>query len=279
MIELKNINKNYKKIRALNNINLSFEKGHIYGMLGNNGAGKSTIVKMVGNLISCSSGEVVFDNLPLFDNENAMNSIAIAGDYCDFLPTKKIEKLLENALFFNENFDFGYAIDLCEKFGLDINQKMNALSTGYETIFKFIMAVSSGKEFIFLDEPILGLDAINRQKVYEVIMEAFSRSECSIIICTHLIDEIANLIDRVVFVKYGDIVYEGDKDELIDRVCVVSGRAEEVEKFIQNKKVINKNNFNGIMTCYVHSDTADKGGCDIALSKGTLQNIFISICS
>ncbi len=278
MIKLKNVVKRYSRAVALDNVSMQFEKGHIYGLLGNNGAGKSTIVKMIGNLITYSEGQITYDSKPLFENETAMRNIAIAGDYCNYFPDKKIIKLFKDALFFNKNFDLDYAVSLSDKFEMDVNKKLSALSTGYVTIFKFILAVASGKEFIFLDEPVLGLDAINRQKIYEVILEAFGKNECSIIISTHLIDEISNLIDRIIFIKYGKILFDGDKDELLKRVYVAKGKCEDVNAFVSGKKVISKSNFNGVMTCYFYGDIYDKNDYEITLGKSTLQNIFINVC-
>jgi len=138
------------------------------------------------------------------------------------------------------------AIELSRKFGLDIKKKMKSLSTGYHTIFKTITTLASNAPIMIFDEPILGMDANHREIFYKEVLNSYIENPKTIILSTHIIEEIADLLERVVIINDESIMLDEEVAQLIEKAYTVSGREEKVNQYIQDKDCIHE----GIMASF-----------------------------
>jgi len=277
-IAIKNISKNFGNINALDNVTITFEENKIYGLLGRNGAGKSTLLNIITNRIFSDSGSIMINNQPARENDQALRKVYLRSEK-DFYPeSMKVKDAFKWTKEFYPDFDMEYAVSLSEKFTLNIKSKIKSLSTGYTTIFKVITALASNVPYILLDEPILGLDANHRDLLYKIIIEKYSQFPCTIVMSTHLIEEIAPLIEDVIIIKEGKVISNDSKEELLSKGYTVSGPASLIEKYIEGKNVLSVHTIGGLKTAYVLEPPAHVNLPE-GLEAGVmdLQTLFIQL--
>ncbi len=275
-IELKNLTKRYKDTTALYDISLTIEYGKIYGLLGRNGAGKSTMVNLISNRIFASSGEIFIDGEASVENDAALRKVFTMSEH-NLLPTnKKFKDAVKLTKLFYPGFDEDYANALAAKFGLDVNKKLMSLSTGYSSIAKLILALASGADYVFFDEPVLGLDANHRELFYKELIERYSETGSTYIISTHLIDECANLIEKAIIIDRGVLVTADDTESIMSDSYTVTGAAELVDKYTAGKQVIGSDTVGGIKSAYVKGkpENVPQG---LEISKASLQSLFVQM--
>lgn len=203
MIELKNVTKRYKDKVALSNCSVTIPKGQIIGLFGANGAGKTTWMKSIMGFLSIDEGEITLDGEKI-DEHNIFKLSFATGDH-SFFPsiTAEDHKLFYQMQFpkFNEKrFDA-----LMEFFELPLKKKISEFSLGMQNQFEVVLAISQGAEYTFMDEPFAGNDVFNREDFYEVLVSVLNEDE-TVIISTHLIEEIAAYIDRAILIRKGEII-------------------------------------------------------------------------
>ena len=277
-IELKNVTKNYGDICALKNVSLKFEQDKIYGLLGRNGAGKTTLLNIITNRIFADSGEVYVNGQIASENDAVLKQIHMMSEKNFYPDGMKVRDAFRWTKEFYPDFDEAYAKDLAEKFGLNINKKIKTLSTGYGSIFKMITTLSTNAPYLLFDEPVLGLDANHRDMFYRTIIEKYAEKPCTIVISTHLIEEVANVIEDIVIIKNGEIIKSESREELMSKGYTASGSAKAVDSFIADKNVMGTDSLGGLKTAYilgsVEQDAVPEG---IEISKIDLQKLFIQL--
>ncbi|MBO0462047.1 ABC transporter ATP-binding protein [Enterococcus sp. DIV1298c] len=187
---VKSISKNQQNESVLDNVSIQFEQGKIYGLLGRNGAGKSTLLNIINNRSFATSGEILLDGTSISESEASLNHLYLMSEDNLFPSFFKIKELFKITERFYGTFDWALAKEMLHKFGLKADQRFKKLSTGYRTITKLIIALSVPCEYIFLDEPVLGLDATHRDLFYSYLIEVYQQRLCTFVISTHLIEEI-----------------------------------------------------------------------------------------
>ena len=250
-IELKNITKRFGDTLALNNINLNFDQPKIYGLLGNNGAGKTTMLNIISNRIFPDSGEVIVDDEQALDNDCALNKIFMLSEKNLYPDGMKVERAFEEAANFYQNFQMDQALEMAKQFGLKTRKKINTLSTGYTSIFKLIVALNVNTPYLLLDEPVLGLDAQHRDLFYKLLLEKYANNPQTIIISTHLIAEVASLIEHTIIIREGKILRDMPSEELLSGGYTISGPASLVNEYIIGKQVITQNTLGGLKTACI----------------------------
>ena len=161
-IQIKNITKRYKDVTALDDVSFSFEFGKIYGLLGRNGAGKTTLINIIANRIFADQGQILIDGVPAKENMSVHEKIFCMSEADLYDRDLKVKDHFKWTNRFYDDFDLDKAFELSKKFNLDTNKRFKALSKGYQSIFKLIIALSLNVPYIIFDEPVLGLDANHR---------------------------------------------------------------------------------------------------------------------
>lgn len=277
-IQIKNITKKYKDIKALDNISFSFEYGKIYGFLGRNGAGKSTLINIIANRIFADSGEITIDNIPAKENMKIHDKIFCMSEADLYDKHLKVKDLFKWTDRFYSDFDKVNAFEMAGKFNLDINKKYKNLSKGYQSIFKLIVALSLKVPYVIFDEPVLGLDVNHRKLFYELLLKSYENNERTIIIATHLIEEIANIIEEVIIIDKGKVLLQDNVGVLSEKGYSVSGLAYEVDSYCENKNVIGYDKLGNLKVAYVLDEKIPLSNTgNLSFSALNLQKLFISL--
>lgn len=193
-IRVEQVSKQYKETKALDQVSLQFEAGKIYGLLGRNGAGKSTLLKIISNRIFASEGSVYLNEMPTLENDAALRQMYMMSEEDMYPKTMRIRDLFRWSEEFYGGFDREKADKLAAMFELNTKKRVKELSTGYTSIYKLIIALCLDVPYVFLDEPVLGLDANHREMFYKILLESYMDQPRTFVIATHLIEEVANLI-------------------------------------------------------------------------------------
>lgn len=279
-VECKNIFKNFGKILALSDINLNLEKDKIYGLLGRNGAGKSTLLNIITAQLFPSSGEVRIFGEPPYENDKALRNICIVKESGMFLKEVSVSDALNIVSNFYANWDKAFAERLLREFELDRRKAYKDLSLGMKSQLGIIVGLASRAPITIFDEPYIGLDAAGRQLFYDMLIEDYTENPRTIILSTHLIDEVSNLLEEVIILHKGTVKLEGNSEEIKNKAFYISGIKDKVEKHISGKKVLNKEEFGKTMAVAVFDHISDKEkkemeDDDLNISPVSLQQLFI----
>lgn len=211
VLRAKSLTKRYIFKKALDDFNLILEKGKIYGLLGPNGSGKTTFMKIAAGLHQASSGEIeVFGGKIGKDSKAKVVYMATS----DYLPNwMRIKDTIGYYRDFFEDFDVKEANELVNYMGLEEKMKVKSLSTGMLQRLKIALSLSRNASMYILDEPFNGIDPISREKITKTILEKFDQ-EKTMLISSHLVNEMETLLDDVIFLDKGKVVLEGNADEL-----------------------------------------------------------------
>ena len=277
-IVIKDLHKSYGKNEVLHGINLKFEEGKIYGLLGRNGAGKSTLLNIISNRIYATSGSITIDGEDSKENDNALSKIYCMSETNLYPVGMKIKKLFDEMQFFYPEFDKEYALDLCKKFSVDIRKKLGSLSTGYGSIYKLIVALACNAPIVFFDEPVLGLDATHREMFYKLMLEKYSETGQTFVISTHLIEQAANLIERVVIIHDGKILTDCDTEDFVSGYYTITGNTESVREYAKNNglEVVGEEGLSSIITLYIKGKRP-KFIEGFEVEKCDLQKLFVRL--
>ena len=211
LVKCNNLCKEFDNKQVLNNINLSLPKGKIIGLLGKNGMGKTTLIKLMNDLLTPTSGEVLINGEKPSVNSKKIISYLPERTYLDKgMRVSQILTLFED---FYENFNKEKAIKLLNDLDLDINSRVNKMSKGMQEKLQLILVMSRDAELYILDEPLGGVDPATRDYILDTILSNFSEG-ASVIISTHLISDIERILDEVIFIDKGNIILTSSADEL-----------------------------------------------------------------
>lgn len=211
LIECKKLCKNYGAKKVLKNINLNIEKGKIVGLLGPNGSGKTTFIKLLNDLLAPTSGEVLINGKKPGIESKKIISYLPERTYLD--NNLKVEEIIEFFEDFYEDFDSKIAFKLLKKLKIDPKDKLKTMSKGTKEKVQLILVMSRRAELYILDEPIGGVDPAARDYILDTIMENFNQG-ATILISTHLISDIERILDDVIFIQDGQIKEHDSADQL-----------------------------------------------------------------
>ncbi len=277
-IEIKNVVKKFGKNTAINGISLRIEEGKIYGLLGRNGAGKSTLLNIISNRIYMNDGEILIDGEQATENPKAQSKIYLMSERNMYPSSMEIGEMIKWTKRFYPDADTEKAKEISKRFNLDLKKTFGSLSTGYRSIAKFVMAISSNAKYTLLDEPVLGLDANHRDLLYKIILKEYSESQRTIVIATHLIEEITSLLEEVVIINNGKVVELDSVEHLLSRGYTATGRKERIDRFIQDKNCIGYDEFGAVKVAYILGIEGIKEiPDDIEITGLNLQKLFVQL--
>lgn len=211
LLTIKNLNKSYKDKEVLKNINLNINGGKIIGLLGKNGTGKSTLIKLINDLLTPDSGEILIKGEKIGIESKKIISYLPERTYLD-----KSMTVEETLIYFDEfydNFDIKKAKKLLKDLDLDVKEKLSKMSKGMQEKVCLVLVMSRKADLYILDEPLGGVDPATRDYILDTILNNFNES-ASVIISTHLISDIEKILDEVIFIDKGSIILTSDADEL-----------------------------------------------------------------
>lgn len=214
LLEFKNVCKEFDHKPILKNVSFKVESGRIVGLLGKNGTGKTTIIKLINDLLTPTSGEVLINgNKPGIESKKIVAYLP-ERSYLD--RTQKVSQILEYFCDFYENFDITKARKLLKDLGLEENARITKMSKGMIEKLQLILVMSREADLYVLDEPLGGVDPATRDYILDTILSNF-KAGASVIISTHLIADIERILDDVIFVDQGEIVLVDSTDDLREK--------------------------------------------------------------
>ena len=240
VIEVQNLTKRYKEKRALDNVSLSLDGGAIYGLLGRNGAGKTTLMSILTAQNFESSGTVkVFGEHP-YENARVLGRICFVRESQKYPDDAYPRHAFKAASLFFPHWDQALADELIADFQLPMKQTIKKLSRGQLSAVGVIIGLASRAEITFFDEPYLGLDAVARQIFYDRLVEDYAEHPRTVILSSHLIDEVSNLIEKVIVIDNGAILLNEDTDAVRDRAVTVVGDAAKVDAWASGREILHR---------------------------------------
>ena len=270
-ITVSQLSKQYGPVTALDGVSLSLEGGKIYGLLGRNGAGKSMLMKLMSDRIGPTAGEILVDGKSVHNNTGRIYMMSEDNLYVDSMKVRDIFRWTGE---FYGGFDQALADRLCEEFELNPKKKATSLSTGYKSICKLITALCVDADYIFMDEPVLGLDAWHRELFYRSLLETYADRPRMFLLSTHLIEEVAGVIEDVIIIDKGKILRTDSVENLLRSGYNITGAAAAVDDYCRGKEVLGCDTVGGIKTAAVLGRAEDVPA-GLTVSPLDLQKLFI----
>ena len=274
MIELKQVTKQYGQATVLKNIALTVDEPGIYCLLGRNGAGKTTLLKSIAGYQNITSGTIQVDGKPITTStlDTGVSYIENFAKHFN-LPVRKLLRIASEV---NPNYDCDFASEMMERFELDGKKKFNHLSLGMKTMVSTIICLASNKEVILLDEPVLGFDAIMRVEFYDMLTESFQKHPRIIIVSTHIIEEIAKTIQKLIIIDKGSVRFFDTLQSVETKAFRVSGLQKDVEAATRGLHVIGQDTVGGLVTSYIF-DNPPEQAASLEIHPLSLQDFFIQM--
>lgn len=211
LLQCKNITKNYGDKEILKNINLTISSSKIIGLLGKNGTGKTTLIKLINGLLTPTTGEILVNGKPLGIESKLSISYLPERTYLDKSMT--VNDTVKYFTEFYQNFNPEKAYKLLKDLNLDCNQKLQKMSKGMQEKVQLVLVMSREVDLYILDEPLGGVDPATRDYILDTILSNF-KDGSSVLISTHLISDIERILDEVIFIDSGKIILQEDADTL-----------------------------------------------------------------
>ncbi|MBC6003214.1 MAG: ATP-binding cassette domain-containing protein [Paraclostridium sp.] len=282
VIEIKDLNYKFKDKQVFKNLNIEFEENKIYGLLGKNGAGKTTLINIMTNQLMSKNGDIKVLGLDPRINPEVLENICVVREREFYNNEAKVKTIFNMYSSFYSNYDKELEKKLCEVF--DINQKARykKLSRGMKTSVSNIVGICSNAKITIFDEPTIGLDALNRKEFYDILLESYVNKKRSIIISTHLIEEIGELLEKVAIIKDGSVLVNDYVENINTKSYYISGNKEDLKRLKILKGVKEVRSFGNIATYSYYGDIGEGdmkiiNECNIELDNMNLQDLFINI--
>ena len=277
--------KSYGTKTVLRDLDLELLPGKIYGLIGRNGVGKTTLLGILTAQNTMDSGSVTYDGQPVWENADVLKHICFSREFSGSLGngknSLKVKFYLSAASIFYDNWDQAYADRLMEEFQLDPKQKICNMSKGQMSMLTILIALASRAPLTILDEPAAGLDVVARERFYQLLLEDYAETSRTFVISTHIIEEASSVFERVIIMDRGRVLEDADTEELVGQFHYVTGLADTVDEVTQGLEVLSTQQMGRRKTVAV------RGGCvkleaarsaDVDVTPMNLQNVFVALC-
>lgn len=282
IVEVQRLTKSYGSFTAVNEVSFTLESGKIYGLLGRNGAGKTTIMHILTAQLFATSGELkVFGEHP-YENHRVLSQVCFIKESQKYPDSFRIVDVLDMSASFFPNWDREYAYSLIEDFRLPLKRRMKKLSRGMLSAAGIVVGLASRAPLTIFDEPYLGLDAVARGLFYDRLIEDYAEHPRTIILSTHLIDEVSKLLEHILLIDNGKLLIDEDADKLRGQASTVVGQTSKVERFTANKDVIHRETFGGLVSATLlgslnSEERAHAEALDLELAPVSLQQLIVHL--
>ena len=234
-LEVKNLSKSFEGFR-LHDITFTLPKGYIMGLIGPNGSGKTTTIKLILNMLKRTSGEVKilgFDNIT--GEQEAKRNLGVVFDSNYFSDEWKVSQVEKSVSVFYENWNTQKFSETLEKFHIQPSKRVKELSKGMQMKLMLACAFSYDAKLLILDEPTSGLDPVSRDELLHILSEYIEDGEHSVLFSTHITGDLERAADYITYISYGELFFSGGKDEFLDSFRIVKGGCEELSADLSKK--------------------------------------------
>ncbi|MEX0762112.1 MAG: ABC transporter ATP-binding protein [Dehalococcoidia bacterium] len=281
-IETANLTLRYGDTVAIRDLSLQLDGRKIHGLLGRNGSGKTTLLSVLAGFRKPSRGEVRIGGQPVFDNAEVMPQVCLIREAGDVEMNESVREALDLAGYLRPNWDAGYAANLLERFGVPLNQKVKALSRGKQSALGITLGLASRAPVTMFDESYLGLDAPSRYLFYDELLADFMAHPRTIIVSTHLIEEVGSLFEEVVIIDEGKLLLHDDVESLRERGAAITGPADLVDRFVDSHRVLATRQLGRTKSVTVYGELdatslRDASTAGLGVEPIALQDLFVHL--
>ncbi|MEG2381237.1 MAG: ABC transporter ATP-binding protein [Oscillospiraceae bacterium] len=273
-IEIKDFSKKYN-LFSIKNMNLNIPRGYITGFVGKNGAGKSTTLKAILNMIKMDNGKISILGREMKDAEielkNQIGAVFGEDGYIDDMTLINFSKIVSSMY---ENWDSKAFDGYIKEFGLPLSQKISELSKGMRVKFSITLALSHNAELFIMDEPTAGLDPIVRDEILEIFMRLIQDEKKTILFSTHITSDLDKISDFIVLIDNGEIIFNTSKDELIDSHKRIKGKKSLLDAALKDAMVDYQENENSFVGLVSNFDLL-KNYPDLIIEKPNVEDIML----
>jgi ABC-2 type transport system ATP-binding protein len=279
VVEVENLSKHYGKVHAVDGVSFTLEENRIYGLLGRNGAGKTTLMSLLTAQEFATGGSVrVFGESPV-ENAGVLGRTAFIKESQRYPEDFRVSHVLRSAPWFFSHWDADFADSLVRDFRLPVDRRIKKLSRGQLSAVGVIVGLASRAPLTFFDEPYLGLDAVARQLFYDRLLSDYAEHPRTIVLSTHLIDEVSNLLEHVIVIDDGRLLIDSDADELRGSATTIAGTSSAVDAFTRGRDVLHRESIGGLASATVGTlDASDRRAAaeaGLELTPVSLQQLIV----
>jgi ABC-2 type transport system ATP-binding protein len=280
-VEVAGLTKRYRDVAAVDNASFRLEENGIYGLLGRNGAGKTTLMSLLTGQEFATAGSIrVFGENPV-ENARVLQNVCFIKESQKYPDNFKAKHVLRTAPWFFPNWDQEFADRLVADFRVPLNRPMKKLSRGQFSAVGVIIGLASRAPLTFFDEPYLGLDAVARQLFYDRLLADYAEHPRTVVLSTHLIDEVSNLLEHVLVIDNGRLLVDSPADELRGSATTVVGGRDAVERFVGTREVLHRDGVGGLVSITVAGLTPEEQhaarAAGLELGPVSLQQLVVRL--
>jgi len=243
MIEAVHVKKSFERIQAVDDISATIQEGSVFGLIGTNGAGKSTFMRMVCGVLKPDEGKILIDSEPVFENKTAKAKLFYISDDQFYFPTGTPEDMIKFYSTIYPAFDGAKCKELIQRFGLDVRRKINTFSKGMKKQLSVLMGICSNTKYLLCDETFDGLDPVMRQAVKSIFINEMEERGMTPIIASHNLRELEDICDHVGLLHRGGILLSKDLEDMklnIHKVQCVFSKSEDVACLEKTMEIIGR---------------------------------------
>lgn len=282
-VEVQCVCLNYGDLRALEDLSFTLDGDGIYGLLGRNASGKTSLLSVLAGFRKASAGEVTIDGEPVFENAWAMRRVCLIRERGDTVDnSERVKDALEFASTMRPWWDAAYAERLLDRFGLPSDKKIGQLSRGQRAALACTLGLASRAPVTAFDESHLGLDAPARYMFYDELLNDFMEHPRVIVLSTHHIEEVSSMLGEVVIIDRGRLLMQSDTGLLRSRGATLVGAATAVEQLSEGLEVLSKRRLGPTLSAAVFGDVGEgvreaARGAGVEIGTLPLQDLFVHL--
>jgi ABC-2 type transport system ATP-binding protein len=281
-VEVNHLFLKYKKFEALKDISFLLEESKIYGLIGRNGAGKTSLLSVLASLREATGGDIKIAGEYPFENPKIMQNVAFVHETDYKEESNKAKRLIGLVGHYRPNFDTEYANYLIKRFKLPVEKPVNKMSKGMQSVLDVIIGLASRAPITIFDEAYLGMDAPTRVLFYQELLEEQAKHPRIMILSTHLVSEMDYLFDEVLILHNGSLLLHEEYETLVSKGVTITGAAQVVDDFVKGKKIIGEQrlgNTKAVMLFEEPEEESERLARQRGLEIGpiSLQDLFIHL--
>ena len=277
MIKLVNVSKSYGNNIVLDKINLSLEDNKIYGLIGRNGVGKTTLMKILSDQIINYQGEAFVDGSNIKNDKTFKENLVIISDgfISDMQQASKLKTLTSTIKILAPMFNQKRYDELMDIFMLNEKTRYNKLSYGNQGLYRSIIGLSTGAKIIFLDEPANGLDEINRDIFYKKIIEYQEQDQSLIMVSSHILSDIERVVTDIIFLKDSKVALNESVESIEEKAYMINIDEDHL-KFLENKNILSYKKVGKQLVVMVYDDftSEELERLNARVDRMNLQELF-----
>jgi len=279
VIEVSGLTKRFGGVTAVDDATFTVDENKIYGLLGRNGAGKTTLMQLLTGQDFATTGDIrVFGQSPV-ENASVLQRVSFIKESQRYPEDFRPKHVFASAPWFFSHWDQDFADQLIDDFRVPLNRRIKKLSRGQVSAIGVIVGLASRAPLTFFDEPYLGLDAVARQTFYDRLLADYAEHPRTVVLSTHLIDEVSNLLEHVLVIEQGRIIIDEDAESLRGSATTLVGTKAVVDGFVGVREVLHRDAIGGLASVTVMGlspkERTDASTAGLELAPVSLQQLII----